>query len=209
MSYDLCRKKSWICHREKELLQFEKCSSRNSYLFCLVCFSICMNISQTVHFQFMIFPPVHFPIPRHSQTPFLSVSLHISGESSERVCANIPAEWRPHIIFCFCFSFMQTPKPLFVSVLMLSAHVPLKIVDRRNRHCHWIAYIVYSRRRRRWRFFSPSPPIHSVVGWCRNVCFDDDVCSPRVILPISAAEKRKYNCTQRIRVASSGRSYHK
>lgn len=29
-------------------------SGRNCYLFCLVCFSICMNISQTVHFQFMI-----------------------------------------------------------------------------------------------------------------------------------------------------------
>lgn len=119
--------------------------------------------------------PVHFLI--------LCVSLCISPANQERVCANIPAEWRPHIIFCFCFSFMQTPMPVCVCVERSCAPL-LKIVDRRSRHCHWIAYIAYNQRRFFSFFFSSS-----LCCWCRNVCFDDDVCSPRVILPISAAKK--------------------
>lgn len=53
MAVKLCEKRTR--ERVREKLRIEEMSkSRNCYLFCLVCFSICMNISQTVHFQFMI-----------------------------------------------------------------------------------------------------------------------------------------------------------
>lgn len=126
----------------------ETVSSRNCYLFCLVCFSICMNISQTVHFQFMIF-----------SLPFICPFLQIARKSHNEwvrasVCANIPAEWRPHIILFFCsvcsfvfvfvcFSFMQRHRNSGYARelnLIWSVTLSLKTVDRRNRHCNAYVY---------------------------------------------------------------------
>lgn len=57
------------------------CGSRNCYLFCLVCFSICMNISRTVHFQFMIL-----------QSLFLSLSFCYSFELPYRTLRSSSSE---------------------------------------------------------------------------------------------------------------------
>lgn len=68
---------------------FEMASSRNCYLFCLVCFSICMNISHKL-FIFNLWS--------------ISLSSFQFSFGIEHVhCTNIPMEWRPHIIFFLCF----------------------------------------------------------------------------------------------------------
>lgn len=103
----------------------------------------------------------------------------------ERVCVQTSQRNEDHIsFFCFCFSFMQTPKPLWHGVCS-AMHCLKPYRQAESSFCHCIQptivffFLIH---------FSRSLSLR-VCCWCRNVCLDDDVCSPRVILPIFSGRK--------------------
>lgn len=155
---------------------FEMASSRNCYLFCLVCFSICMNIS---HKLFI------FNLWSISLSPF-QFSFGIEYVQTSQWNEDHISFFSLLLLLLFLFSFMQTPEHCWIHVS--NEHVVVAFFLNRRQAESSLDYIHISR---------TTLTFFVVVFFCncRNVCFDDDVCSPRVILPISAAEKRKYNCT--------------